>query len=92
MGYHWDATKARANLRKHGVDFADAVGVFEDPFAATIEDPHPNEDRFLTLGQDLLGRILVVNWTMRAEEMRLISARKGTPVERRHYEEGLDHA
>jgi uncharacterized DUF497 family protein len=84
--------KARANLRKHRVDFADAVGVFEDPFAVTIDDPHPDEDRFLTLGQDLLGRILVVNWTMRADEIRLISARQGTPAERRDYEEGLDHA
>jgi uncharacterized DUF497 family protein len=73
-------------------DFADAVGVFEDQFAATIEDPHPDEERFLTLGQDLLGRVIVVNWTVRAEDIRLISARKGTPAERRHYEEGHDHA
>jgi uncharacterized DUF497 family protein len=92
MRYQWDSAKARANVRKHGINFADAIGVFEDPLAVTLDDPHPHEDRFLTLGQDLLGRVLVVHWTVREEDIRVISARRGTPTERRHYEEGLDHA
>ncbi len=43
MGFTWDPTKARRNLGKHGVDFADAIGVFEDPRALTHDDPHPTE-------------------------------------------------
>jgi uncharacterized DUF497 family protein len=92
MGFQWDPVKARANLRKHGVDFADAVGAFEDPLALTRDDPHPEEERFLTLGLDLVGRVIVVNWTWRDEDIRLISARKATPKQRRQYAEGHDHA
>jgi uncharacterized DUF497 family protein len=92
MGFQWDPAKARANLRKHGVDIADAIGAFEDPLALTLDDPHPDEDRFLTLGLDLLGRVIVANWTWRDEDIRLISARKATPKQRRQYAEGHDHA
>jgi uncharacterized DUF497 family protein len=92
MGFQWDPAKARANLRKHGVDFADAVGAFEDPLALTLDDPHPEEERFLTLGLDLVGRVTVVNWTWRGADIRLISARKATPRQRRQYAEGDDHA
>ena len=83
----WDPAKARANLAKHAVDFADAVGVFEDPRAVTLDDPHPGEDRCVTIGLDFLGRILVVAWTWRDEEVRLISARRATRKESRDYEE-----
>lgn len=92
MGFQWDPAKARANLRKHEVDFADAVGAFEDPLALTLDDPYPEEERFLTLGLDLVGRVIVVNWTWRDEDVRLISARKATPKQRRHYAEGHDYA
>lgn len=92
MGYQWDPAKARTNLRKHGIEFADAVGAIEDPLATTLEDPHPTEERFLNLGQDFLGRIIVVSWTLREEDLRLFSARPATRAERRLYEEGLDHA
>jgi uncharacterized DUF497 family protein len=92
MGFAWDAAKARANLRKHGVDFADAVGVFNDPLALTARDPFPAEERLLSLGVDLLGRVIVVNWTWRSKEIRLISARRATPRERRRYQEGQDDA
>ncbi|MBI2201902.1 MAG: BrnT family toxin [Armatimonadetes bacterium] len=43
MAFEWDPEKAEANRRKHGVDFADAVGAFGDPFALTQEDPHQTE-------------------------------------------------
>jgi uncharacterized DUF497 family protein len=92
MGFQWDAAKARANLRKHGVDFADAVGVFDDPLALTAWDPYLAEERFLSLGVDLLGRVIVVNWTWRGKEIRVISARRATPRERRRYQEGQDDA
>lgn len=92
MGFRWDPAKARANLGKHGVAFADAVGVFEDPRALTRDDPHPSEERFVTMGLDLLGRVIVVSWAMQAEHIRLISSRKASPSERRHYESGNDDA
>lgn len=87
MGFRWDPEKARANRRKHGIDFADAIGVFEDPEALTRDDPHPSEDRFLTLGLDFLGRIIVVSWTTQNQHIRLVSARKATPSEHRQYAE-----
>jgi uncharacterized protein len=83
----WDQAKAIANLRKHGVDFADAVLVFEDEFALTLSDPHSEgEERFVTLGQDPSSRLLVVVYSWRAERIRIISARPATGNERRRYE------
>jgi uncharacterized DUF497 family protein len=87
--YEWDPAKARQNLRKHGVDFADAVPVLEDEAALTIRDPFSEqEQRWITLGMDALGRLLVVVYTWRGDRIRLISARPATPRERRQYEEG----
>ena len=89
MGYEWDPAKARQNLRKHGVDFADAVTVLEDDAALTIRDPFSEqEQRWITLGMDAFGRLLVVVYTWRGDRIRLISARLATPRERRQYEEG----
>jgi len=62
--YEWDSAKAASNLRKHGVGFADAVGVFEDDRALTIDDTTRDEERFKTLGSDFLGRLLVVAYTL----------------------------
>ena len=91
MDCEWEPDKAEANRRKHGVDFADAVGVFDDPFALTQEDPHPSEDRFVTIGRDFLERVVLVSWLWRGD-IRLISARNATPRERRQYTESLDNA
>jgi uncharacterized DUF497 family protein len=88
MNYQWDNKKAKSNLQKHDVDFADAVTVFGDDFALTIEDDHPDEERFITIGMDALGRVLVVVYTWRGEGIRLISARKATRQECKQYEEG----
>jgi uncharacterized protein len=84
--FQWDPDKARANLKKHRVDFADAATVFEDLRALTRDDPHPGEDRFVTLGLDALGRLLVVCWTSRDDEFRIISARRANRAESRQYE------
>jgi uncharacterized DUF497 family protein len=92
VDFEWEPDKAEANRRKHGVDFADAVGVFDDPFALTQEDPHPSEHRFVTIGRDFLERAVLVSWLWRGQNIRLISARKATPRERRQYTEGLDNA
>ena len=86
MNYEWDPRKAAANLRKHRVDFADAVGVFQDPLAFTVSDDRYEEARFVTMGIDFLGRLLVVAYTWRAESLRIISAREAQPSERRQYE------
>ena len=86
MSFQWDPSKAALNRRKHRVDFADAVGVFEDPHAITLDDPHPKEPRYVTMGVDTLGRVLVVSWTGRGESIRLISARPASPRERLLYE------
>ncbi len=85
MDYQWDPQKALANLHKHGVSFADAVTVFSDEQALTIEDDFSEEERFVTLGMDALGRILVIVFTYREEEIRIISARKATALERKAY-------
>ena len=90
MTFEWDPGKAEVNRRKHGVDFADAVGVFEDPYALSRPDPFPAEERVATLGRDLLDRLIVVVWTWRGDAIRLISARQATPRERRHYAEDVD--
>jgi uncharacterized DUF497 family protein len=86
--FEWDPSKAATNLTKHGIHFADAVGVFEDDVALTIRDPYlGDEERWITIGMDMLGRILVVVYTWRGQGIRLISARSATPRERRQYEE-----
>ena len=82
----WDAEKAAANLRKHGVDFADAETALRDEMAMTVPDDDPVEERFVTLGMDALGRLLVVVYEWREDDVRLISARKATGAERRQYE------
>jgi len=85
----WDAVKARANFHKHGVHFADAVSALEDDLALTLRDPNSeDEERWITLGKDALGRLLVVIYTWRGDRARLISARLATPRERQQYEEG----
>ena len=88
--YEWDAAKARINYRKHGVQFAEAVTALEDRFALTIRDQHSDvEEGWITLGTDSVGRVLVVVYSWRGERIRVISARRATPAERRQYREGL---
>ncbi len=90
MDCEWDPEKARLNLIKHGVRFSDAVTALEDERALTILDPYSdNEERWVTVGTDSLGRVLCVVYTWRGERIRLISARRAVPRERKEYEEGL---
>jgi uncharacterized DUF497 family protein len=90
MDFEWDAQKARVNGRKHGILFADAVHVLEDDNALTTsEHGSDGEERWITLGVDALGRILVVVYTWRKSRVRIISARPATPGERDRYAEGL---
>jgi len=87
VGCEWDPRKARANLSKHGVRFADGAAVLEDPFAVTNSGPAAlAEERFVTIGVDDQGRVLVVVYTWRGDNARLISVRPATASERRTYE------
>ncbi|MEM7126186.1 MAG: BrnT family toxin [Chloroflexota bacterium] len=86
MNYQWDPSKAESNRRKHGISFSDATSVFMDDMGITIEDDYPDEERFVTIGSDALGRILVVVYTYHDSDIRLISARKATRYERSQYE------
>ncbi len=83
--WEWDADKATKNLDKHRVDFADAVLALEDDLGVTVEDNQHDERRFVTLGLDPQGRLLVVVYTWRAGTIRIISARKANRGERREY-------
>ena len=82
----FDPAKALGNYRKHGVSFAHAEQALHDQKAITIEDPDAtDEQRFVTLGMDALGRVLVVVHAERDERIRIISARKASRGERRQY-------
>jgi len=87
-GYEWDPRKAADNLRKHGVDFADAIVALEDPLALTMLDPDSNgEVRFVNIGRDAAGRLLVTIFTPRGPLIRVISSRRATRGESRTYGE-----
>ena len=87
--FEWDNHKAEANLRKHGVSFEEAQTVFTDPLSITLADPDHSEDeeRFIDIGMSDDRRVLVVVYTERGQRIRLISARKATPAERKQYYE-----
>ena len=87
MDYEWNSAREQANRRKHGVAFADAVIALEDELALTRLDANGREEvRFVSLGMDGQGRLLVTVFTQRGNRIRIISARRATPRERRQYE------
>jgi uncharacterized protein len=87
MEYRWDQAKAAANLKKHGVAFSDAALALEDPRALTIADPDAiDESRYICLGADPNGRILITVFAPRGRTIRIISSRKASRSERRPYE------
>jgi uncharacterized DUF497 family protein len=81
----WDAQKEQSNLKKHGISLTEAVTALEDEYAITIEDDQPGERRFITIGMDENGRILLVVYTYGGVIIRIISARKATSSERDAY-------
>ena len=91
MDAEWDEAKASANLLERGVAFADAIGAIEDPNGLTLEDSQDDDEgRWVTIGFDLLGRLVVVVYTWCGDAIRLISARRATAREERTYVEGLE--
>ncbi len=88
VSFEWDEeSKAGLTFRKHGVRMPEAIPAFDDPNAITIADDEsePNERRFVTLGMGAAGRFLVVVYTCRGENIRIISARPAAPHESKQY-------
>jgi uncharacterized protein len=88
MRFEWDRKKADQNREKHGVSFDEAVTVFYDPLAATVDDPDHSmeEERFITIGFSAKGRLMVVSHTEREGAVRIINARRATARERKRHE------
>ena len=88
MQFEWDRAKAARNLAKHGVSFDEASTVFGDLLAGTILDPRHSSDepRFITIGRSTSQRLIIVAHAEREDRIRIISARRATRRERRHYE------
>ena len=92
VSFEWNPDKADENLRKHGVQFStEAEGVFGDDFAITITDDEsdPAEQRFIAIGMGAKARLLVVVYTYRGGNVRIISARTAQRHEREEYEAQL---
>jgi hypothetical protein len=90
MDFEWNSARAKANLLQHRIHFADAATGFYDQRALTIVDPDSeSEDWFLAVAMDAKGRVLVTSFTFRGDAIRIISSRKASPGERRHYDESL---
>ncbi len=90
MHVTWDPHKAETNFKKHKIRFSDAETVLYDPFAMTLEElVVAAEQRFVSIGSDAVGRIITIVYAYRADTVRLISARKATPMERKQYEKGI---
>jgi uncharacterized DUF497 family protein len=87
--FEWDNAKARINLLKHGVSFEEAITAFADPLAIDAPDRYMPR-RFVLIGHSARVRVLFVVHEERRDSIRLISARKASPIQRRRYEEGLD--
>ena len=89
LQFEWDPRKAEINVRTHRVSFEEAATVLTDIFSFTYDDEAHSqvEQRYATLGMSGRGRLLVVAHTMRSDLVRIISARKATPRERKWYEE-----
>lgn len=88
--FEWDEAKALENLRKHKVLFKEGKAIFNDPFLLTYPDIDSSEaeNRHINIGLSARNRILVLIHTERRDKIRIISCRKATAFERRHYEEG----
>ena len=90
--FEWDPSKARKNIKIHGVSFDEASTAFKDVLSLTIYDPlhSDEEDRFILIGNSYKNRLLVIVHTERGNKIRIISARITTKNERKHYEENAE--
>jgi uncharacterized DUF497 family protein len=90
VSIEFDPKKDAANLKKHGVSLSEGDGVLNDPLALTLEDKSAEgEQRFVTVGMNVFGSLMVVVHTPSGENVRIISVRRADPKERRNYEKGV---
>ena len=87
--FEWDPDKAEKNISKHDVDFVEASSIFDDPmFITFLDEEHSiDEERYITIGLSIKGRILLVAHAERDDRIRIISARKATKNEEKFYQE-----
>ncbi|MDR0463518.1 MAG: BrnT family toxin [Treponema sp.] len=87
MNFVWQPEKEQENIKKHGINFPDAVQIFRDPCRIERHDDDNSitEERWQTMG--MAGKVLFVVYTERGEDTWIISARKAEPFERRIYYE-----
>ena len=92
LAFEWDSRKAQSNLAKHGVGFEEASTIFGDPLSLTIPDPEHSlsEERYITMGRAVTGKLLVVVHTERGDNIRFINARRASRRERKVYEETIE--
>ncbi|MDR3762981.1 MAG: BrnT family toxin [Acidobacteriota bacterium] len=84
----WDEKKRKANLEKHGLDFADASLVYDSPLKITIDSPRDGETRKLDMAMvEIAGTVLVLVYVQRGQDVRAISFRRASRKERRFYEQ-----
>jgi uncharacterized protein len=90
--FRWDPVKARSNLRRHRISFERAAEIFGDPLLLTVPDVRHSRDepRLFSIGRTADNALLVVSHTESSDMIRIISARKATPRERKTYEQGED--
>jgi uncharacterized DUF497 family protein len=90
LAFEWDEAKARENLKKHKVGFDEGKTIFNDPFLLTFPDIDiaDAEERYVNIGLSIRDRVLVLIHTERQGRIRILSCRKASARERRHYEEG----
>ncbi|MBL7105764.1 BrnT family toxin [bacterium] len=86
--FEWDANKAKRNIKIHGITFDEACTSFKDTLSLTIYDPlhSKEEERFILIGNSIKNRLLVVIFTERGDNIRIISTRKANKNERKYYE------
>ena len=86
--FEWDEKKAKSNIQKHGVTFEEAATVLQDELSLTMNDiTHSmDEERFIDIGLSSNVHVLVVTYTERGNNIRIINCRKATPAERKAYE------
>ena len=89
--FRWNEDKAKLNAEKHGVSFEQAAQIFFDPFLRYFDASRDGEQRDGAVGSDFNFRVLfVVHLVVEDEYIRIISARKAEPNERKRYEDGDD--
>lgn len=93
LSFEWDESKAALNLKKHRISFEEARTVFGDPVAVIFDDEEHSQDetREIIVGHSDRNRLLLVSFTERSPNIRIISARRATKSERENYEKSQFH-